>query len=188
MTRSLPSSAWTKLCAGLLLCLLPNVLSMTGREASAASVEVWYSPEDEPLRRVVQIYDHATRYIFVSVYGLTSPLAVKALIEAKKRGVDVRVITDRERLDDAKQETAVSTLREAGIPVKVNQHDGLMHLKQVVVDDEVNTNGSMNHTTSGNRYNDERLDVIRDHAITVKAREKFLAMWKDEQRFRPWKE
>jgi phosphatidylserine/phosphatidylglycerophosphate/cardiolipin synthase-like enzyme len=164
------------------------VMGMPAKEAVAASVEVWYSPEDEPLRRVAEIYDHATRYIYVAVYGLTSPLAVRALVDAKKRGVDVRVITDRERLDDLKQQTAVSTLREAGIPIKINQHDGLMHLKQVVVDDEVNTNGSMNHTTSGNRYNDERLDIIRDHAITVKAREKFLAMWKDEQRFQLWRE
>ena len=31
-------------------------------------------------------------------------------------------------------------------------------------DDEINTSGSMNHTTSGNRYNDERLDVVTDHA------------------------
>jgi hypothetical protein len=45
----------------------------------------------------------------------------------------------------------------------------------------------MNHTTSGNRYNDERLDVITDHATTVKAREKFLAMWNDHTRYREWK-
>jgi len=187
MIRFLPSSAWTKPCAGLLLCFVASVPCMSDWEAAAASVEVWYAPEDEPLRRVVQIYDHATQYIFIAVYGLTSPLAVKALVEAKKRGIDVRVITDRVRLHDAKQHTAVSTLREAGIPIKVNQHESLMHLKQVVVDDEVNTNGSMNHTTSGNRYNDERLDVIRDPAITIKAREKFLSMWKDERRFSDWK-
>jgi hypothetical protein len=44
----------------------------------------------------------------------------------------------------------------------------------------------MNHTTSGNRYNDERFDVITDHAITVRAREKFLAMWNDHIRYRAW--
>jgi len=163
------------------------MLGLPAGEASAASVEVWYSPDDEPLRRVAHIYDHATRYIFVAVYGLTSPLAVKSLVAAVKRGVDVRVITDRGRLDDAKQRAALSGLRQAGIPIKVNRHDGLMHLKQVAVDDEINTNGSMNHTTSGNRYNDERMDVIRDHALTVKAREKFLSMWKDEERFEEWK-
>jgi phosphatidylserine/phosphatidylglycerophosphate/cardiolipin synthase-like enzyme len=69
----------------------------------------------------------------------------------------------------------------------VNQHDNLMHLKQVVVDDEINMHGSMNHTTSGNRYNDERVDIIRDHAVSVKARDKFLSMWKDETRYGEWK-
>ena len=157
------------------------------REVSAASVEVWYGPEDEPLSRVLRIYEQANRYIYVAVYGMTSFPAAKALIAAHKRGVDVRVITDRERLKDRKQRAAVSALREAGVPVMVNRHDSLMHLKQVVADDEVNANGSMNHTTSGNRYNDERLDVIRDHAISVKAREKFLSMWKDQERFQAWK-
>ena len=156
------------------------------REAAAVSLEVWYGPEDEPLRRVIQLYDQATRYIFVAVYGLTSPQAVKALIAAEKRGVDVRIITDRERLTDPKQRAALSVLREAGIPIKINRHDNLMHLKQVVIDDDVNTNGSMNHTTSGNRFNDERVDVIRDHALSAKVREKFLSMWKDQERFQDW--
>jgi len=168
------------------LCVACVAGSVIG-SAHATSIEVYYAPEDEPLSKLSRIYGHASRYIYVAVYGLTSPLAVKGLIEAKKRGLDVRVITDRERLEDRKQRTAVETLHLAGIPVLVNQHDGLMHLKQVVIDDEINASGSMNHTGSGNRYNDERLDVIRDRAITAQAREKFLAMWKDEQRFHLWK-
>jgi phosphatidylserine/phosphatidylglycerophosphate/cardiolipin synthase-like enzyme len=173
--------------AGLLLACAFLVHAAPAAGAQAAT-EVWYAPEDRPLERMVRLYEHATRYIFVAVYGLTSPLVVKALVGAQKRGVDVRVITDRERMNDPKQQTAVATLRLAGVPVRVNRHDALMHLKQVVVDDEVNTTGSMNQTTSGNQYNDERLDIIRDHAITVKAREKFLSMWKDEERFELWQE
>ena len=174
-------------CVRLVAVLLVLLWIWPTRAAVAGSIETWYSPEDEPLVRVVQLYDRAQRYIFVAVYGLTSPLVVKALVAAQKRGVDVRILTDRERFQDPKQRMALSTLREAGIPIRLNQHDGLMHLKQVVVDDEVNTNGSMNHTTSGNRYNDERMDVIRDHALTVKAREKFLSLWKDHARFTEWK-
>ena len=164
-------------------CLSGGVIG----SARATSIEVYYAPEDEPLTKLAKIYDHAARYIYVAAYGLTSPIAVKSLVEAKKRGLDVRVITDRGRLDDQKQKTAVETLHLAGIPILVNQHDGLMHLKQVVIDDEINASGSMNHTGSGNRYNDERLDVIRDHVVTTKARDKFLAMWKDDQRFYLWK-
>jgi phosphatidylserine/phosphatidylglycerophosphate/cardiolipin synthase-like enzyme len=112
---------------------------------------------------------------------------VKALIEAKKRGVDVRVITDSGRLDDPKQKTALRTLRLAGVPVRVSRHEGLMHLKQVVIDDDINVSGSMNHTTSGNRYNDERLDVITDAQVTARARQKFLSMWTDAVRYSDWK-
>lgn len=170
----------TWLCSGTVL--------LSGTPAGGATIEVYYSPEDAPLDRVVTLYGQARRYIYVSVYGLTSPRAVEAMVAAKKRGLDVRMITDQERTQEAKQRSALHTLRLAGIPIRVNQHDGLMHLKQVVIDDEVNTSGSMNHTTSGNRYNDERLDVVTDHAISVKAREKFLAMWNDAERYRPWVE
>jgi phosphatidylserine/phosphatidylglycerophosphate/cardiolipin synthase-like enzyme len=62
-----------------------------------------------------------------------------------------------------------------------------MHLKQVVIDDEINTSGSLNHTTSGNRYNDERMDIITDRTTSVRAREQFLSMWNDQVRFAEWK-
>lgn len=155
--------------------------------APAATVEVYYAPEDLPVERLVGLYEKARRYIYVAVYGLTFPPAVKALVEARKRGVDVRLITDRERLDDPKQRAALDTLRLAGVPIKVNRHDGLMHMKQVVVDDEVNVTGSVNHTGSANRWNDERLDIITDRAVTAKAKDKFLAMWKDQVRYHEWR-
>ena len=187
MSRFVALHAGRLSCIGLTVLVILIVLGGRDGTVAAASIEMWYAPEDKPLERVVQIYDQAQRYIYVSVYGLTSPLVVKALIQAKKRGVDVRIITDRERFQDPKQRMALSTLREARIPIKINRHDGLMHLKQVVVDDEINTNGSMNHTTSGNRYNDERVDVIRDQVVTAKARDKFLSMWKDREQFAEWK-
>lgn len=153
----------------------------------SANVEVLYAPNDAPLDRLVTLYQKAKRYIYVSVYGLTYPRAVEALIAAKKRGVDVRMLTDQERTQEVKQHTALQTLRLAGIPVRINQHQGLMHFKQVVIDDEINTSGSMNHTTSGNAFNDERMDIITDRAISLKAREQFLAMWNNRARFMEWK-
>ena len=171
----------------LSLCLVVLMLAVPVGAGWSATVEVYYAPDDAPLDRLATLYGQATRYLYVAVYVLTSPRAVEAMVAAKKRGVDVRLITDLQRTEDVKQLTALRTLQLANIPILVNQHDGLMHLKQVVIDDEVNASGSMNHTTSGNHYNDERLDIITDHAITVKAREKFLAMWGDHNRYREWK-
>jgi phosphatidylserine/phosphatidylglycerophosphate/cardiolipin synthase-like enzyme len=154
---------------------------------AAADIEIYYAPEDLPGERLASLYGKARRYVYVAIYGITYPPIVKALVAAHKRGVDVRVITDREKLNDPKQRAAVETLSLAGIPIKVNRHENLMHLKQAVMDDEINTSGSMNQTGSGNRYNDERLDVFTDPVTSIKARDKFLAMWKDTERYGDWK-
>jgi phosphatidylserine/phosphatidylglycerophosphate/cardiolipin synthase-like enzyme len=159
--------------------------SGVGNETS--SHEVLYGPEDRPVDRLVNLYGAAQRSIYLAIYGLTYPPIIKALVAAHKRGVDVRVITDREKLEDRKQRAALETLRLAGIPVKVNRHDGLMHLKQAIIDDRVNTSGSMNQTTSAARYNDERLDVAHDALSTQRAKDKFLRMWSDTGRFEDWR-
>jgi phosphatidylserine/phosphatidylglycerophosphate/cardiolipin synthase-like enzyme len=155
--------------------------------SSVTAPEVLYAPEDRPADRLVALYEGARHSIYLASYGLTYPPIVQALVAAKKRGVDVRVITDRAKLDDPKQRAALETLRLAGIPVKVNRHDGLMHLKQAVVDDRVNTSGSMNQTASAARYNDERLDILHDPASTHRAKEKFLTMWADHTRYEDWR-
>lgn len=154
---------------------------------SAQTIEVYYGPEDRPGDKLLQVYESAQESIYIAAYGITYRPGVKALIRAKRRGVDVRVITDGGRLRDPHQRRALEHLHAAGIPIKVDAHKNLMHLKQVVVDDVINTSGSMNLTTSGNRYNDERLNIFRDPRTTAKARTKFLAMWNDEQRYRLWK-
>src|SRR5262245_53882679 len=123
------------------MCFAMLILVLSIRAGWSATVEIYYGPDDAPLDRLTTLYHHATRYLYVAVYGLTSPRAVEAMVAAKKRGVDVRMITDRQRTEDIKQRTALDTLLLAGIPILVNEHDGLMHLKQVVIDDEVNTTG-----------------------------------------------
>jgi phosphatidylserine/phosphatidylglycerophosphate/cardiolipin synthase-like enzyme len=166
---------------------LTAILVLPAHSTAASSVEIYYAPEDLPGERLAALYGNARRYIYVAIFGITYPPIVKALVAAHKRGVDVRVISDRERLNDPKQRTALEALRLAGIPIKVNRHENLMHLKQVVMDDEINTSGSMNQTGSGNRYNDERLDVFTDPVTSAKARDKFLSMWKDTERYQDWK-
>src|SRR5207237_8136614 len=97
---------------------------------------------------LVALDEGARHSIYIATYGWTYPPVVKALVAAKKRGVDVRIITDRGKLDDRNQRAALDTLRLAGVPIKINRHDGLMHMKQVVVDDRANAAGSMNQTSS----------------------------------------
>ena len=167
-----------------------TLIALVARTAigDAATIEFYYGPDDLPGQKFVWLYDRAQRYIHVAMYGLMYPAAVHALLRAKKRGVDIRIITDREKLKDPKQRAALHTLLLGDIPIRGNAHDALMHLKIIVVDDCINTSGSMNLTTSGHAFNDERLDIIRDALITAKARDKFLAVWRDPVRYERWVE
>jgi phosphatidylserine/phosphatidylglycerophosphate/cardiolipin synthase-like enzyme len=174
-------------CALLVMLGSSAVGLKDGGAVVTAPPEVLYAPEDKPADRLVGLYRGARHAIYIATYGLTYPPVVKALVAAKKRGVDVRVITDRGKLDDRHQLAALETLRLAGVPIKINRHDGLMHMKQVVVDDQVNTSGSMNQTSSAAFYNDERLDILRDAASTQRAKDKFLKMWADHVRYEDWR-
>ena len=99
------------------ICLVVLMLAVPAGAGLSATVEVYYGPDDAPLDRLTALYRHATRYIYVAVYGFTSPRAVEAMVAAKKRGVDVRLITDAQRTEDVKQRTALQTLHLAGIPI-----------------------------------------------------------------------
>ena len=171
------------LCAGSAFALE----SLPGVDGQISSPEILYSPEDHPADRLVALYGAAQKSIYLAIYGLTYPPIIKALIAAHKRGVDVRVITDRQKLDDRHQRVGLETLRLAGIPIKVNTHDGLMHIKQAIIDERFNTSGSLNQTTSAARYNDERLDILHDPVSTRRAHDKFLKMWADHTRFADWR-
>ena len=94
---------------------------------------------------------------------------------------------DRQKLEDRNQRSGLETLRLAGIPIKVSTHDGLMHIKQAVIDERISTTGSLNQTTSAARYNDERLDILHDPVSTRRAYDKFLKMWADHSRFADWR-
>lgn len=163
---------------------LLTVFLLLAQVASASDIQSFYGPEEHLQDKMTSIYQTAEKTIYVACFNITSWPIVKALIKAKQRGVDVRVITDAGQVENKNSHRAIKALIHAEIPVKVNRHDGLMHIKQAVVDDRVNTSGSFNQTWTANHLNDERLDIISDSANTRKAKEKFLAMWNDKESFK----
>jgi phosphatidylserine/phosphatidylglycerophosphate/cardiolipin synthase-like enzyme len=153
-----------------------------------SEIESYYGPEEHLQDRMISLYQTAEKSIYISCFTITSWPIVKTLIKAKKKGVEVKVITDSGELENKNTRNAVKALLNAGIPVKINRHEGLMHIKQAVIDDSVNTSGSFNQTWSAKNLNDERLDIISDRANSHKAKEKFLSMWNDQVRFKELKE
>jgi hypothetical protein len=66
-----------------------------------------------------------------------------------------------------------------GIPIKINHHSGLMHLKVTIADDKVVTTSSYNYTDEATYKNDEVLVIIRDPGVAKDWESEFERMWGD---------
>src|SRR4051794_33629188 len=73
------------------------------------AIAVCFSPEEYCTTFAVDAIDRAEQQILVHAYGLTtSSESVEALVRAKQRGVDVRLIADRTTRHHASEKAASS--------------------------------------------------------------------------------
>lgn len=141
-----------------------------------AQVEVYFSPQDRVIERQVRpLIQGARESIDIAVFFLTHKLITKDLIDAHQRGVEVRVIMDATGASNGY--TKHELLRAVGIPVKIENWGGKMHMKSALIDGETLIVGSMNWTSAGEWDNDENTLILRDPALAESYREFFAATW-----------
>ncbi|HEX7057523.1 MAG TPA: phospholipase D-like domain-containing protein [Bacilli bacterium] len=138
----------------------------------------------QPEKLLIDVIDSAKSTLDLAIYSLTYPDVIDALKKAKMRGVQVRIITDRIQSEGKAQKEALKILGSAGIPIKVNSHSGLMHLKMTISDNEIATTGSYNYSKAASTENDEILLVIRNEEVAKAFARQFSEMWSNAGKFR----
>jgi cardiolipin synthase len=111
-------------------------------------------------KTVLRAVRNARRSIHASLFCLTDYQVIDALVEAKARGVDVKIILDPLRIGKtAMNERACARLRAAGIEVRWFAQNAAtlekLHAKIGLFDDDQTLVGSANWSTSGFRVNRE---------------------------------
>ncbi|MGA9047687.1 MAG: phospholipase D-like domain-containing protein [Dehalococcoidia bacterium] len=143
-----------------------------------ADVQVYFPRAgDQVPERLVSLYNGATISLDIAIYSLTYPSIVKAIGDAARRGVKVRIITDSIEAKDKSQQAAINDLLTIGIPVKINTHSGLMHLKMSIIDGSTVTTGSYNYTAEATNENDEMFVIVTDPAFVTKCSMEFSQLW-----------
>lgn len=84
------NSSWGN--AALVVAAL--ALALPAVSSEAATIQVGFSPEGTAHTLVLSVIGSAKRDIRMLGYDFTAPDIARALIEAKKRGVDVRLVLD----------------------------------------------------------------------------------------------
>lgn len=140
------------------------------------NMQVYFSPQDRAITNgILPLINSAKNYIYIPTFIITEKRVVTALIDAKTRGVDVKIIVDA--LNASNKYSKHSELRLAGIPVKAENYAGKMHSKSVIIDDEYLVIGSMNLSKSGELKNDENLVILKNAQATKFYRDFFLYQW-----------
>lgn len=149
----------------------------------SADVEWTFVGADQE-KLLIDVIKSAKSTLDIAIYSLTDPEIVAAIKDAKKRGVNVRIITDKTQAAGKAQTEALKLLGSSGIPIKLNIHSGLMHIKMTISDNKVGTTGSFNYSKAASESNDEILMAVRNPDVAKNFAAQFDKMWKDTKRFK----
>lgn len=147
--------------------------------AYAESIEVAFSPREGAEALVVKVIDSAKNSIRLAAYSFTSAPVVKALIAAKKRGVDVGVIVDYKQnvqMDNGAGRAALNLLVKNGIPTRVISAYPIHHDKYIIADGLNVETGSFNYSKAAEWGNSENVIVVWGNAELAA---KYIEHWQD---------
>ncbi len=139
-------------------------------------ISVYFSPQDKGLSKaVVPLIKQAKQYIYIPTFILTHQAVFDALLEAKDRGVVVKVIIDA--TSTGVTHSKVGALRKSGVELKTENYAGKMHAKTMIIDDEYLIVGSANFSDSAENKNDENMLIIQNSKFAKLYRDYFEYFW-----------
>ena len=124
---------------------------------------------------MVETIASAKREVRLAAYSFTEPAIGKALLDAKKRGVDVAVVVDTEHNGKRKTASVADFLVSNGVPVRVTSAFAIMHNKFIVVDGSTVQTGSFNYSRAAEKSNAENVLSIVNCSALAKT---YLPVWK----------
>jgi cardiolipin hydrolase len=136
-----------------------------------------FSPGEDCLGAIRDEFARARQRADVCVFTITDDRIRDAMLDAKRRGVAIRVISDNDKSMD--EGSDVEPLRRAGIEVRVDETEAHMHHKFAVFDGARLLTGSYNWTRSAARYNQENVVTTSDASLVASFAREFERLWGD---------
>jgi len=137
--------------------------------------ELFVSPGDACLGRVIARLTNCRRTADICVFTITDDRISRAILEAHRRSVKVRIITDNDKAFDAGSD--VERFRQAGIPLLVDMTPYHMHHKFAIFDGARVLNGSYNWTRGAAEFNEENIVDTGEPTIIAAFQAEFDKLW-----------
>ncbi|MDD5148716.1 MAG: phospholipase D-like domain-containing protein [Candidatus ainarchaeum sp.] len=126
--------------------------------------------------QLISKINSAGKAIHVAIYSFTHDEIAEALINAKNRGLEVKVLMEKQQAgseysDDEK-------LAKAGIEVRfMDNSEGIMHNKFAIIDSGLVATGSFNYSKNADESNNENLVFLENAEAAQKFEAEFERLW-----------
>jgi phosphatidylserine/phosphatidylglycerophosphate/cardiolipin synthase-like enzyme len=137
--------------------------------------EVLISPGKQIPDTLNVLLDNAKHSIEICVFTISDQSLSKRIVDAHRRGVAVRIISDDQKVND--RGSQVYNLKKAGIKVKIDHSRYHMHHKFGVIDNRISFTGSYNWTYTATKHNQENLIVTTNYDIVKQFGMEFEKLW-----------
>lgn len=139
---------------------------------------------NNPDKIFIKIVKSAKKTVDLAIFDIEEPNSVKAIIDAKKRGLQVRIVTDSDNLNDkvnySQPRPAIEALKEAGIPIVDDKRTAFMHNKFAIIDSETVITGSMNLSVNSMFRDNNNAIKIVSKEIAQNYQEEFNRMFEQK--------
>lgn len=126
-------------------------------------VEMYFSPDDGVLSKLVEHMRKAERSIEILAYALTMDTMGETLLALHQEGLKVRGVVEASQSQATGSETP--RLRQAGVDIRLDSNPENMHHKVIIIDGNIVVLGSYNFTRSAEEKNDENVLILHDPAL-----------------------
>jgi len=151
----------------LICCLIVISAPLTWSEEfkSIGTTDVFFSPRGGATEAIIKEINSAKSEILVQAYSFTSAPIAKALVDARKRGINIEAVLDRSQ-KKAKY-TSADFVAHAGIPTYIDSTHAIAHNKIIIIDRQTLITGSFNFTKAAEEKNAENLLILNGNKPLV---------------------
>ncbi|MDY6311324.1 MAG: phospholipase D-like domain-containing protein [Cyanobacteriota bacterium] len=141
-----------------------------------AESNAYFTPSLECENNLIKRIDNAQKSIDAAIYAINNKDVIKALKRAHKRGVKIRILTDR--LQAGQRTSKVKDIHEYGINIRVHSKNKIEHNKFAVFDFKEVLTGSYNWTEPASKKNSENCIFINRNKKAVREyHDRFNYLW-----------
>ena len=152
--------------------------------ADNSCVRVAFSPNGQAEKLILSSIYAAKKSIKVAAYAFTSKPISLALLEAKKKGVEVKVIADSKAAKG--KYSALTFLANQGVSVRLDEKYAIFHHKFMINDGENVQTGSFNYSSAAANKNAENVVLLENMPqVALAYEQEWQLLWSESKDLPP---